>query len=77
MRPGDVVQYEHRAFPQSWEWGVHTYMVLGVHADGTHDIVESNVPYGSGRVGVRTKQRLSPPVGFNAVVWRFAVEPDV
>lgn len=77
LRPGDVVQYEHQGFPNAWLDGVHTYMVLAVNADGTHDIVESNVPYGSGRVGIRKNQRLQAPLGFAPVVWRFASEPDL
>ncbi|WP_217132360.1 hypothetical protein [Leucobacter chinensis] len=77
LRPGDVVQYESYAFPNGYPWGVHTYMVLAVHDDGTHDIIESNVPFASGLVGIRKNQRLTPPPGFRAVVWRIAGQPDV
>lgn len=80
LRPGDVVQYLNIANPHSWGgygYGVHTYMVIKVHPDGTHDLVESNVPAGSGRVGVRLNQHFTPPPGWYASVWRFAKTVDI
>lgn len=77
LRPGDVIQYENDASPDTFLGGVHTYMVLGVHDDGTHDVLEANNPGGSGLVGTQERQKASPPPGFKAVVWRFAKTPDV
>lgn len=70
-KPGDVIQYEHLEFPHSWVTGVHTVLVTGVNSDGTLDIIESNVPYGSGLVSERKGWTPAPPPGFQAVVWRF------
>lgn len=80
LRPGDVVQYLNIANPHSWGgygYGVHTYLVIKVHPDGTHDLVESNVPAGSGRVSVRLNQHFMPPPGWYASVWRFAKTVDI
>lgn len=77
LRPGDVVQFESLLVPNAFLGGVHTYMVLSVNPNGTHDLIESNyLPPFQGVVGVRKNQELSPPPGFRAVVWRFATEPD-
>lgn len=75
LRPGDVIQYENLASPDIFLTGVHTYMVLAVNNDGTHDIIESNYNW-DGQVGVRHNQTSTPPPGFQAVVWRFAAQPD-
>ena len=47
---GDIVQYENIDYPTSWVSGVHTLLIVGVNGDGTFDIVQSNVPGGSGLV---------------------------
>lgn len=71
LKPGDVIQYEHLTFPHSWATGVHTMLVTGVNTDGTIDIVQSNVPAGSGLVTVEKNFVINPPAGFQAVGWRF------
>lgn len=70
-KAGDVIQYEHLTYPTSWVTGVHTVLVTGVNADGTLNIIESNVPYGSGLVSEVKNWTPEPPAGFQAVVWRF------
>ncbi len=70
-QPGDVIQYEHLAFPTSWVSGVHTVLVTEVHDDGTFTIIESNNPGGSGLVSKTEHWVPAPPAGFQAVVWRF------
>lgn len=70
-QPGDVVQYEHLEYPTSWVSGVHTLLITGVNGDGTFEIVQSNVPYGSGLVTIEENWVPQPPAGFQAVVWRF------
>ncbi|NLA65055.1 MAG: lipase [Leucobacter sp.] len=70
-QPGDVVQYEHIDYPTSWVSGVHTLLITGVNSDGTFEIVQSNVPYGSGLVTLEENWVPAPPAGFQAVVWRF------
>lgn len=70
-QPGDIVQYEHLDFPTSWVTGVHTLLITEKHDDGTFTIIESNVPTGSGTVTTRSDWVPEPPVGFQAVVWRF------
>lgn len=70
-QPGDVVQYEHIDYPTSWVTGVHTLLITGVNGDGTFEIVQSNVPYGSGLVTMEENWVPEPPAGFQAVVWRF------
>lgn len=70
-QPGDVVQYEHLDYPTSWVTGVHTLLITGVNGDGTFEIVQSNVPYGSGLVTIEENWVPEPPAGFQAVVWRF------
>ncbi len=71
VQPGDVIQYEHATYPHSWVSGVHTMLVTGVNEDGTLQIVESNVPYGSGLVTENLSFTPNPPAGFIAAVWRF------
>lgn len=68
---GDVIQYEHTAFPTSWVSGVHTVLVTGVNDDGTYKIIESNNPTGSGYVQADDSWVPKPPAGFQAVAWRF------
>ncbi len=70
-QPGDVVQYENIDYPTSWVSGVHTVLITGVNGDGTFEIVQSNVPYGSGLVTIEEHWVPQPPAGFQAVVWRF------
>lgn len=73
VRAGDVIQYTSTTNPDSyWPVGVHTVMVAGVNADGSFKIVQSNVPYRSGKVSVVESWRPKPPAGFEARVWRFA-----
>ncbi len=68
---GDIVQYENIDYPTSWVSGVHTLLIVGVNGDGTFDIVQSNVPGGSGLVTEVKNWTPQPPAGFQAVVWRF------
>ena len=70
-QPGDVVQYEHLDYPTSWVTGVHTVLITGVNGDGTFEIIQSNIPYGSGLVTIEENWVPQPPAGFQAVVWRF------
>lgn len=70
-QPGDIIQYEHIASPDSWVSGVHTLLIVGVNDDGTFDIIESNNPGGSGLVSEDEHWTPKPPEGFQAVVWRF------
>ncbi len=70
-KPGDVIQYEFIAAPNSWATGVHTMFVTAVNPDGTLQIVQSNVPYGSGLVTQVDNFVPAPPAGFQAVIWRF------
>lgn len=70
-QPGDVVQYEHLEYPRSWVTGVHTVLITGVNGDGTFEIVQSNIPQGSGLVTIEKNWVPQPPAGFQAVVWRF------
>lgn len=70
-QPGDIVQYENIDYPTSWVSGVHTLLIVGVNGDGTFDIVQSNIPGGSGLVTEVTDWVPAPPAGFQAVVWRF------
>ena len=70
-QPGDIVQYEHAAYPTSWVSGVHTVLITEVHDDGTFTIIESNNPGGSGLVSKNTHWTPDPPAGFLTVVWRF------
>lgn len=77
LRPGDVIQYTNTGNPEMFAGGVHTYMVSNVHGDGTHDVVESNNPGGSGLVGYRQHAVAEPPPGWHARVWRFAATPDI
>lgn len=69
--PGDVVQYEHLTSPTSWVSGVHTLLIVGVNPDGTFDIIQSNIPGGSGLVTEVKNWTPEPPAGFQAVAWRF------
>ena len=68
--PGDIVQYVSNASPGAWVTGVHTYIIVSNHHDGTYEIAQSNVPTGSGHVTHVMSQRISPPTGFRADVWR-------
>ena len=68
---GDIIQYEHLQFPTSWVSGVHTVLITGVNDDGTYQIIESNVPTGSGYVQAKESWTPNPPAGFQAVAWRF------
>lgn len=70
-QPGDVIQYEHLSSPTSWVSGVHTVLVTGINDDGTIDIIQSNVPNGSGLVTEEKNWTPEPPEGFQAVAWRF------
>jgi len=70
-QPGDIVQYESIDYPTSWASGVHTLLIAGVNGDGTFDIVQSNVPGGSGLVTEVKDWSPQPPSGFQTVVWRF------
>lgn len=76
LRPGDVIQYTNISSPDAFGMGIHTYMVAKVNSDGTHDLVESNNPGGSGRVVNQKNFTVSPPPGWQAYVWRFAKSPD-
>ena len=69
--PGDIVQYESIDYPTSWVSGVHTLLITGVNGDGTFEIVQSNIPGGSGLVTEVKDWVPEPPAGFQAVVWRF------
>ncbi len=68
---GDVIQYVSNATPDAYPIGVHTVMVFANNGDGTLWIVQSNVPYGSGRVSEVTRWKPAPPAGFTANLWRF------
>lgn len=70
-QPGDIVQYESIDYPTSWVSGVHTLLITGVNSDGTFEIVQSNIPGGSGLVTEVTDWVPQPPAGFQTVVWRF------
>lgn len=70
-QPGDIVQYESIDYPTSWVSGVHTLLITGVNGDGTFEIVQSNIPGGSGLVTEVDNWVPQPPAGFQAVVWRF------
>ncbi|NQX28323.1 WXG100 family type VII secretion target [Microbacteriaceae bacterium VKM Ac-2854] len=72
---GDVIQYTSQSDPNGWVYGVHTVMVVGVNADGTYHIVQSNSPGGSGLVSEVLNWTPSPPAGFDARTWRFAANP--
>lgn len=72
---GDVIQYTSQSDPNGWVGGVHTVMVVGVNADGTYRIVQSNSPGGSGLVTEVQNWRPQPPAGFEARTWRFAAKP--
>lgn len=69
-QPGDIVQYESIEYPTSWASGVHTLLITAVNGDGTFEIVQSNVPGGSGLVTEVKNWVPEPPTGFQAVVWR-------
>lgn len=69
--PGDVIQYEHLEYPDQWVSGVHTMLVTGVNDDGTLQIIQSNIPFGSGLVTEEDHFTPAPPEGFQASVWRF------
>lgn len=71
VQPGDIIQYENLFAPHAWVTGVHTVMVTGVNEDGTIDIIQSNVPFGSGLVTEEKNWLPQPPDGFQAVIWRF------
>lgn len=71
VQAGDIIQYENLYAPHAWVTGVHTVLVTGVNEDGTIDIIQSNVPEGSGFVTKVTHWTPQPPEGFQAVVWRF------
>ncbi len=77
LRPGDVVQYTNPRNPEAFAFGVHTFMIVAVHGDGTFDLVESNNPGGSGLVGIRKNTRAPAPAGWESWVWRFAAQPDI
>jgi hypothetical protein len=69
-QPGDVIQYAPIGY-DDWVDGVHTMLIVGVNANGTYQIVESNNPGGSGLVGRRNSVWPNPPAGLKAHVWRF------
>lgn len=71
VQSGDVVQYENQTDPELFASGVHTMLVEYVNKDGTINVVECNVPGGSGLVGARTNLTNAAPAGWRAVVWRF------
>lgn len=71
IAPGDVIQYEHLTYPDQWVSGVHTMLVTAVNPDGTLQIVQSNIPFGSGLVTVEDHFTPRPPEGFRASIWRF------
>ncbi|MBB4071064.1 lipase [Leucobacter sp. OH2974_COT-288] len=68
--PGDVIQFENLAYPDSWATGVHTMLVVGVNDDGTYHIIHSNFS-GAGLVTEELNFKITPPAGFQAVAWRF------
>lgn len=70
-QPGDIVQYENAQTPDAWVTGVHTLMISEVHEDGTIDIIQSNVPFGSGLVTKELNWQPDPPAGFQTMIWRF------
>ena len=74
---GDIVQYVSNTNPGGWVTGVHTYVIVNNHHDGSYDIVQSNVPSGSGHVTSVTGARISPPSGFHAEVWRMGTPANL
>lgn len=71
VQSGDVVQYENQTDPELFASGVHTMLVESVNKDGTINVVECNVPGGSGLVGSRSNLTNVAPAGWRTVVWRF------
>jgi hypothetical protein len=71
VQRGDILQYENMQFPDQWVSGVHTMLVTGVNKDGSLQIIQSNVPYGSGLVTEEDHFTPKPPAGFTTSAWRF------
>lgn len=69
-KAGDIIQFEHLKYPHSYASGVHTMLVTAAHPDGTLDIIESNFT-SRGLVSERIGVKITPPQGFQAVVWRY------
>ncbi len=70
---GDVIQYTSNNLVYAnndWTYA-HTVVVVANHGNGYFDIVQSNVPLGSGRVTRATNWRPSPAAGWVARAWRF------
>lgn len=70
---GDIIQYTNgnAAYANSdWSYA-HTVVVVANWGNGSFDIVQSNVPLGSGRVTRVTNWRPTPASGWVARVWRF------
>ncbi|MFQ1040183.1 hypothetical protein ACEWB5_26440, partial [Citrobacter koseri] len=71
VQSGYVVQYENQTDPELFASGVHNMLVESVNKDGKINVVECNVPGGSGLVGARTNLTNAAPAGWRTVVWRF------
>lgn len=70
---GDVIQYTNGnpAYADSdWSYS-HTVVVVTNFGNGSFDIVQSNVPLGSGKVTRNTNWRPAPASGWVARAWRF------
>lgn len=66
---GDVIQYSN-ANNNDWTYA-HTVVVVKNLGNGRFDIVQSNVPLGSGLVSRNTNWVPSPHAGWTARAWRF------
>lgn len=70
---GDIIQYANAnsSYADSdWSYS-HTVVVVANLGNGSFDIVQSNVPTGSGKVTRVTNWRPSPAPGWVARAWRF------
>ncbi len=54
---------------------MHTVLVAGVNGDGTFDIVQSNSPYGSGKVTEVPNWSPKQAANMEWRAWRFAANP--
>jgi hypothetical protein len=67
---GDIIQYTSIARPNTdWTYP-HTVVVVQNFGNGRYDIVQSNVPAGSGLVSRNTNWTPRPHAGWLARVWR-------
>ena len=67
---GDVIQYSNNANDGDWSHA-HTVVVVQNFGNGRFDIVQSNVPAGSGKVTRNTNWAPSLYSGWTARAWRF------